>query len=59
MPNDTIEVAKDVNELHHDVCHPAKNIHIVPGIKRNSLLSIPKFADPNYIAVFDKDKINI
>ncbi len=31
----------------------------MPGIKRNSLLSIPKLVDANYIAIFDKDGVNI
>jgi hypothetical protein len=34
-------------------------VHIVPGIERDSLLSIPKFADANYVAIFNKDKVNI
>jgi hypothetical protein len=59
MPKGTIEEATDVNKLHHDLRHPAKDIHIVPGIKCNSLLSIPKLANTNYISVFDKNKINI
>jgi hypothetical protein len=36
-----------------------KDMHIIPGIKHDSLLSIPKFVDTNYIAIFDKDKVNI
>jgi hypothetical protein len=59
MPIGTVEVAMDMDELHHDVCHPAKDIHIVLGIEPNSLLSMAKFVDANYIAVFDKDKLNI
>jgi hypothetical protein len=59
MPNGTVEAATDVDELHNKVCHPAKDIHIVPEIERNLLLSMAKFADANYIAIFDKDKINI
>ncbi len=41
------------------MCHPAKDVHIVPGIEHDSFLSIPKFADANYVAIFDKDKVNI
>jgi hypothetical protein len=59
MPNGEVEEASDVDELQHDVRHPAKDVHIVPGIKRDSLLSIPKFADANYVAIFDKDEVNI
>ncbi len=59
MPNGDVKEASDMDKLHHNVRHPAKDIHIVPGIERNSLLSIPKFADANYIAIFDKDEVNI
>jgi hypothetical protein len=59
MPNGTIEEVMDINKLHHNVRHPAKDIHIVPGIECNSLHSIPKFADANYIAIFGKNKMNI
>jgi hypothetical protein len=44
MPNGTVEAATDVDKLHHDVHHPTKDIYIVPGIERNSLLSMAKFA---------------
>ncbi len=59
MPNCQVEKANDMDELQHNVRHPAKDVHIVPCIKRNSLLSIPKFVDANYIAIFNKDKVNI
>ncbi len=59
MPNGEVEEASDMDELHHDVRHPAKDVHIAPGFERDSLLSIPKFADANYVAIFDKDEINI
>jgi hypothetical protein len=39
--------------------HLAKDVHILPGIERDSLLSIPKFVNANYIAIFDKDEVNI
>jgi hypothetical protein len=59
MPNGKVEEANNMDKLQHDVRHPAKDVHIMPGIKHNSLLSIPKFVDTNYIAFFDKDKVNI
>ena len=59
MPNGEVEEASDMDELQHDVRHPAKDVHIVPGIKCDSLLSIPKFADANYVTIFDKDEVNI
>ncbi len=59
MPNGQVEEAKNMDELQHNVRHPTKDVRIVPGIKCDSLLSIPKFVDANYIAIFDKDKVNI
>jgi len=59
MPNGEVEEASDMDELQHNVRHPAKDVHIVPGIERDSLLSIPKFADANYVTIFDKDEVNI
>jgi hypothetical protein len=59
MPNGKVEEASNMDKLHHDVCHPAKDVHIMPGTERDSLLSIPKFVDANYVAIFDKNKVNI
>jgi hypothetical protein len=59
MPNGNVKDVSNMDKLHHDICHPAKDVHIVPGIEHDSLLSIPKFAGANYIAIFDKDKVNI
>jgi hypothetical protein len=59
MPNGQVEEANNMDELQHNVRHPAKDMHIVPGIERDSLLSIPKFVNANYIAIFDKDEVNI
>jgi hypothetical protein len=59
MPNGKVEEASDMDKFQHDVRHPAKDVHIMPGIERDSLLSIPMFADANYVAIFDKDEVNI
>ena len=59
MPNSNVEEASDMDKLQHNLRHPAKDVHIVPGIECDSLLSIPKFVDVNYVAIFDKDKVNI
>ncbi len=59
MPNGEVEEASNMDEFQHNVRHPAKDVHIMPGIKCNSLLSSPKFVDANYVAIFDKDKVNI
>ena len=59
MPNGEVKEASNMDKLHHNVRHPAKGMHIVPGIKRDSLLSIPKFVNANYIVIFDRDEVNI
>jgi hypothetical protein len=38
---------------------PAQDLHIMPGITENSLLSTSKFAVANYITIFDKEEVNI
>jgi hypothetical protein len=37
----------------------AKILHITLGVSQKSLLSTIKFADANYITIFDKDTVNI
>jgi hypothetical protein len=59
MPNGKVKEASNIDELHHNIHHPAKDVHIVLGIERDSLLSTPKFVNANYIAIFDKDEVNI
>ncbi len=59
MPNGQVEAANDMDELQHNVRHSTNDVHIIPGIERDSLLSIPKFIYANFIAIFDKDKVNI
>ncbi len=59
MPNGEVEEASNMDKFQHDMHHPAKDVHIMPGIERDSLLSIPKFADANYVVIFDKDEVNI
>ncbi len=54
MPNGTVEAAMYVDKLQRNVFHPAKDIHIVPEIKHNLLLSMAKFADANHIAILTR-----
>jgi hypothetical protein len=42
-----------------DVRAPANKLYITPGVSQHSLLSTGKFADANYIMVFDKEMVNI
>jgi hypothetical protein len=59
MPNGSIEAATAMDALHHSLRAPAQDVHIVPSIERDSLLSVSKFVDANYIDFFDKDEVNI
>ncbi len=51
--------ADTISELPFYICEPAKEIHNVPTIAKNSLLSIPKAAEAGYITVFDNEEVNI
>ena len=45
--------------LAHELRGVAREVEIVPGIKGNVLLSTGKMTDENYIAVYDKEEVNI
>ena len=51
--------ATELAKYPFNVRTPANELHITPGVSQNSLLSTVKYADANYITVFDKDKVNI
>jgi hypothetical protein len=38
---------------------PAKELHIMPSITKNLLLSTGQFAAANYITIFNKDEVNM
>ena len=59
MPNGGITPATDEGLLYHKVREPARTVDIVPAITTQSLLSMGKFADANYISIFDKEEVNI
>jgi hypothetical protein len=48
-----------MDELQHKLRPPARDVQFVPSIERDLLLSISKFVDPNYIAIFDKVEVNL
>jgi hypothetical protein len=48
-----------VSKLVHNVWQPAKDVHIVPSIQSNSILSTAKFSKAGYITVFDNKEVNI
>ena len=59
LPGGEIMAATEIAEYPFNVRDPAKQLHITPGITTNSLLSTNKFADANYITIFDKEEVNI
>ena len=59
LPDGTRTAAATVSKLAHNVRKPAKDIHIVPSIKSNSLLSTAKFAEAGYITIVDNEEVNI
>jgi hypothetical protein len=59
LPGGKILAATKIAEYPFKVRDPAKQLHITPGITTNSLLSTNKFAEANYITIFDKEEVNI
>jgi hypothetical protein len=59
LPSGAVIQATEIAEYPFDVRAPAKELHITPGVSQHSLLSTGKYADANYITVFDKDTVNI
>jgi hypothetical protein len=59
LPGGKIVNATKIVEYLFKVKAPAQELHITPGVTKNSLLSTSKFADANYITIFDKEAVNI
>ncbi len=59
LPDSSTQAAMDIGELPYQVCQPAKDVHITPGISENSLVIRSKLADAGYITVFDKDTVKM
>ena len=49
----------EVKLLQHKLRHPARSVDIIHRIKTESLISMANFADADYMAVFDKEKVAI
>jgi hypothetical protein len=45
LPDGSTQAATDIGLLPYNVRHPAREVHITPGIQENSLVSTSKFAD--------------
>ena len=59
MPTGIQTPAGDVALLHHKLREPARSVNMVPGIKNDTLISTSKFADVNYISIFNREEVNI
>jgi hypothetical protein len=59
LPDGTRTPASNMCLLHHDICQPARDIHIVPNIPTNLLISTAKFTVAGYITVFDEEEVNV
>ena len=59
LPSGAIVPATKIAEYPFAVRAPANELHITPGVSQHSLLSTSKYADANYITIFDKDTVNI
>ncbi len=59
LPGGKIVNATEIAEYPFKVRAPAQELHITPSVTKNSLLSTSKFANANYITIFDKEAVNI
>jgi len=59
LPSGEVIQATEKVEYSFNIRAPANELHITSGISQHSLLSTGKYADANYITVFDKDTINV
>ena len=59
LPSGEVIQATEKAEYPFNVRAPANKLHITPGVSQHSLLSTGKYADANYITVFDKDTVNV
>ena len=49
----------NVAYLEHELREPARTVDMVPELAENTLISTGKFADANYISVYDKKEVNV
>jgi len=59
LPSREVIQATEKAEYPFNIRAPANELHITPGVSQHSLLSMGKYADANYITVFDKDTVNV
>jgi hypothetical protein len=59
LPSGQLIQATEKAEYLFNVRAPANELHITPGVSQHSFLSTGKYADANYITVFNKDTVNV
>jgi hypothetical protein len=59
LPSGNAIPATEMAEYPFNVRAPANKLHITPAVSQYSLLSTDKFANANYITVFDKEMVNL
>jgi len=59
LPSDKVIQATEKAENPFNIRAPANKLHITPGVRQHLLLRMGKYADANYITVFDKDTVNV
>ena len=59
LPNGATAPAPKLAKLHHQLRKPAHTVDMVPYLVQNTLLSASKFANAEYISIYDGDKVNV
>ncbi len=59
LPNGKVIPFTEIAQYPFDVRSPANKLHITPRVSQRLLLSTGKFANANYITVFNKEMVNI
>ena len=59
LPGGQVAAAEAIATYPFAVRPEAAEVHITPDITSNSLLSTGKFADADYVTVFDKEQVNV
>ena len=59
LPTGGIVRASNKAKLEHNLRDPARDVDMVPMLAEHTLLSTSKFADADYISIYDKNEVNI
>ena len=58
LPNGTIAPVTTINQIHHNVHAPVREVNMDPSLVGHSLLSTSKFATAGYTAIYNQDEVN-